>query len=70
MAFRHESKITYKTIVVCDDCKKETTLSDGDSLPLGFDNRMNGAITKGYTFKTYGGKEYKNYCKECKLVHG
>lgn len=65
MAFRVEEIKTYKTIVVCDDCKSERVLREGNH-PLGFDSRMNGALTYGYTFKSVGG-QFMNYCPKCKI---
>lgn len=65
MAYEVEEIKTYKTHVVCDDCGDKVLLSEGRS-PLGFDNRMNGALAKGFTFKNYGDGVFKNYCKGCK----
>ncbi|MGX5569551.1 hypothetical protein ACWKT7_28125 [Bacillus toyonensis] len=67
MALRTEEIKSYKTVVICDDCGKETVLRE-TSTPLGFDSRMNGAITNGYTFKQEG-NQFKNYCKDCKQKH-
>ncbi|OPH61905.1 hypothetical protein BC351_01295 [Paenibacillus ferrarius] len=66
MAFRTEEIITYKSIVICDDCKKETELCES-AYPIGFDNRMNRALAAGYTFKDTG-KQFKNYCKDCRTT--
>jgi hypothetical protein len=68
LAFREEEIKTYKTIIICDDCKKESILIEIKS-PTSFDTRMNGAISKGFTFNTYDGNEFKNYCKECKTKY-
>lgn len=67
MAFRTEEIIRYKTLVICDDCKKEKLLLE-TSEPLGFDNKMNGALASGYTFKD-SGKQFMNYCPDCKSNH-
>lgn len=67
MAFRTEIIQIFKTIVICDDCKKEKTLCENPS-PIGFDGRMNEALRNGYTFKDTG-KQFKNYCKDCKVNH-
>ncbi|MGG3890245.1 hypothetical protein [Metabacillus fastidiosus] len=65
MAFRFEEIKSYKTVVICDDCKKETLICY-DDLPLNFNDRMNGALSKNYTFKNYGDGTFKNYCEDCK----
>ncbi|PHD57719.1 hypothetical protein [Bacillus wiedmannii] len=67
MAFRTEEIKTYKTVVICDDCGKERTLRS-TSTPLGFDGKMNSALSEGYTFKQEG-IWFKNYCEDCKQKH-
>ncbi|WP_041123068.1 hypothetical protein [Jeotgalibacillus alimentarius] len=67
MAFRTEEVTNYKTIVICDDCKKESVLNTTPT-PMGFDNKMNGALSLGYTFKD-NGKRFMNYCNSCKPKH-
>jgi hypothetical protein len=62
MAFRIEEIKRYQTFVICDRCRKETQLSDLD-YPLGFDDRMNGALHTGYTFKNEGNGVFRNYCE-------
>ncbi|MGO4345516.1 hypothetical protein AB4Z45_08495 [Paenibacillus sp. MCAF9] len=64
MAFRTDEITTFRTVVICDSCKSERELSLGKT-PLGFDNRMNGAIHFGYTFLNTG-KQFMNYCEKCK----
>lgn len=64
MAYRLEEVKTYKNIVVCDDCKRETLIRES-SIPLGFDSKMNGTIEVGYTFKNVSGV-FKNYCSDCR----
>lgn len=64
VAFRVDEVTTYKTIVICDKCKRERVLREGTQ-PLGFDNRMNGALTFGYTFKEVDG-HFVNHCPKCK----
>jgi Fe2+ or Zn2+ uptake regulation protein len=64
MAFRIDEVKMFRTIVICDDCKKETTLADRP-FPLQFDRRMNRALEMGYTFKDENGV-FKNYCNECR----
>ena len=68
MAFRTEEIKLFKNIVICDDCGYETKLGE-TIVPMGFDNRMNGALSKGYTFKADDNGRFKNYCKKCKLKH-
>lgn len=63
MSFRTDEIKTYRTIVICDDCGKEKVIADSD-IPLGFDNRMNGALQNGYMFKQEG-NVFKNYCFQC-----
>jgi hypothetical protein len=67
MAFRTEEVKSYKTMAICDDCKKETMIAETPQ-PLGFENKMNGALASGYTFKDTG-KQFVNYCKTCKSKH-
>lgn len=65
MAFRNEEVMTIRNIVICDKCGKEKLIKETKSTPLNFDNRMNGALGLGYTFKDEGGV-FKNYCRDCK----
>lgn len=67
MAFRTTEIKTYKTVVICDDCRKKLPLCTTD-FPPSFDTKMNGALSKGYTFKQEGNK-FKNYCGDCKGKH-
>lgn len=67
MAFRIEEIKSYRTFVICDDCGKEEVLRTTLYLP-SFDTRMVDAISSGYTFKQEG-KQFKNYCKDCKGKH-
>ena len=67
MAFRTEEIKTYETVVICDDCKKEMPLRTA-TCPPSFDTKMNGALSKGYTFKQEG-NYFKNYCGDCKGKH-
>ncbi|WP_205206381.1 hypothetical protein [Bacillus sp. H1a] len=53
MAFRIEEIKTYKTVVICDDCGKEETLRT-TNCPPSFETKMNGALSKGDTFKDIG----------------
>lgn len=57
---------TNKTVVYvkCDGCGSEQQLGEN----LNFDQRMNGCLTKGYTFKEESGT-FKNYCNRCKKSH-
>lgn len=64
MSYREEEIVTYKTTVICDKCGAERVLAERPT-PLGFDNRMNGALSSGYTFTQEGGV-FKNYCFKCK----
>lgn len=67
MAFRTKEIKTYKTVVICDDCRKEESLCTTD-YPPSFDTTMNSALSKSYTFKQEG-NHFKNYCKDCKGKH-
>lgn len=67
MSYRTEEIKAFKTLVICDDCGKETPLRTMD-FPLNFNERMNGALSKGYSFTDTGG-QFKNFCKECKPKH-
>ncbi|WP_406654125.1 hypothetical protein [Bacillus cereus] len=49
MAFRTKETKSYTTTVICDDCGKERILCSTFE-PLGFNGKMNGALSKGYTF--------------------
>lgn len=64
MAYRLEEVKTYKNIIICDGCKKETLLYES-STPLGFDSKINKTIESGYSFKNVGGV-FKNYCSVCR----
>ncbi|MDA2261286.1 hypothetical protein PDM99_13450 [Bacillus cereus group sp. Bc200] len=68
MAFRTKETKTYTTTVICDDCGKERVLCVSAFDPLGFEGKMNGALSKGYTFKQEGNR-FKNYCSDCKGKH-
>ncbi|MEK4196172.1 hypothetical protein NYE59_24045 [Paenibacillus sp. FSL L8-0323] len=63
MSFRTEEIKTYRSIVICDDCRKEKIIAE-TCTPLGFDSRMNGSLQNGYTF-TQEGSVFKNYCYQC-----
>ncbi|MGE6620016.1 hypothetical protein [Bacillus mycoides] len=67
MAFRTKEIKTYQTVVICDDCRKEEPLCTTDC-PPSFNTKMNGALSRGYTFKDTG-KQFKNYCRNCKGKH-
>lgn len=67
MAFRTKEIKSYTTTVICDDCGKERILCTSFE-PLGFNERMNGALSSGYTFKKEG-NHFKNYCIDCKGKH-
>ncbi|AYF06314.1 hypothetical protein MLA2C4_11725 [Bacillus mobilis] len=67
MAFRTKETKSYTTTVICDECGKERILCSTFE-PLGFDGKMNGVLSKGYTFKQEG-KDFKNYCGDCKRKH-
>ncbi|GAB6482244.1 TPA: hypothetical protein QCV71_005601 [Bacillus cereus] len=58
MAFRTKEIMSYTTVVICDNCEKERILC-ATFTPLGFDGKMNGALSKGYTFKQKG-NQFKN----------
>ncbi|MGR5864292.1 hypothetical protein ACT7DZ_10390 [Bacillus cereus] len=58
---------SYTTYVICDDCGKEMILCTTFN-PPSFDTKMNGALLLGYTFKDIG-KQFKNYCNDCKEKH-
>lgn len=62
MAFRVDEVKVFKTYVICDDCGANMLLADRE---LGFDQRMNGAIANGFTFKNYGDGTFKNHCRPC-----
>ncbi|MDA2113527.1 hypothetical protein PDN20_30450 [Bacillus cereus] len=68
MAFRTKETKTYTTIVICDDCGKERVLCCATFDPLGFNEKMNGALSNGYMFKQEG-NHFKNYCGDCKEKH-
>lgn len=67
MVFRTKEIKTYETVVICDDCRKEIPLCT-TACPPSFDTTMNGALSKGYTFKKEGNL-FKNYCGDCKGKH-
>ncbi|MCY7943901.1 hypothetical protein [Bacillus inaquosorum] len=63
MAFNEKViEITYQTSVICDKCEKETVLWIGGR--LSWDNNMNGALEKGYTF-TEKGNGFETICPKC-----
>ncbi|KGE18446.1 hypothetical protein [Paenibacillus wynnii] len=66
MSYRSEEITKYKTIVKCDDCGREREISTTPT-PLGFDNRMNGALQNRYSFTQEGGV-FKNYCSRCQEI--
>lgn len=66
MAFRCDEKVSFTETVICDDYKKEVILMKNIQQPFSFDTRMNYTLANGFTFKTYGGREIRNYCKDCK----
>lgn len=68
MAYRADECLIIKNIVICDNCGFETLIKETKGVPLNFDNRMNGALTKGYTFKQEG-QVFKNYCRKCRINH-
>jgi predicted dinucleotide-binding enzyme len=63
MAYWTEEVKTYKTVVICDDCGSKKVIAETKE-PIGFDNRMNGALQNGYSF-TQEGSVFKNYCFSC-----
>lgn len=65
VAFRNEEVLTIRNIVICDGCKSEKLIRETKGVPLNFDNRMNGALGLGFTFRDEGGV-FKNYCQNCK----
>lgn len=66
MAYRNEEIKTYRTTLICDDCKKEVVLHESNQSFPNFDTKMNGTIQKSFTFKNYGDGAFKNYCNDCK----
>lgn len=62
--FRFEEKKTFKTVVICDGCGKETIISEGMPFIPNFDSRLNGSISKGYALVQKFGTFY-NYCQGC-----
>ncbi|KYD05342.1 hypothetical protein [Bacillus atrophaeus] len=55
-------EIRYKTVVICDKCRKEKVLGIGK--PLTWEDHMNGALHHGYTF-TEKGNGFENLCPKC-----